>query len=157
MPQGRGVCQFGPLLEVQALRQEPSSPRRERSRSLLPTPLQVWESGAAYTVQLWVPGADRERFNIEATAQQLSISGEIQVHGPEGAELRHQEVEPQPFQRILKLAHRIQPEKVSATYRDGILTLTLPKADAARVVKVQVGASSPTTAAEAVAVESQPA
>jgi HSP20 family protein len=145
---------FSPLFEVKALLAEPN---RGRSRSFLPTPLQVWESGEAYTVQLWVPGANRERFHIEATAQQLSISGEIQVHGPEGAELRYQEVEPQPFQRILKLARRIQPEKVSATYRDGILTLTLPKADAARVIKVQVGASNPTTPTEAVTVESQPA
>lgn len=145
---------FSPLFEVQALQAEPN---RGRSRSFLPTPLQVWESGEAYTVQLWVPGANRERFHIEATAQQLSISGEIQVHGPEGAELRYQEVEPQPFQRILKLARHIQPEKVSATYRDGILTLTLPKADAARVIKVQVGASNPTTPTETVTVESQPA
>ena len=141
---------FSPLLEVHPLRRDRTSP----PRSALPTPLQVWESGEAYTVQLWAPGADRERFHIEATAQQLAISGEIQLQGPEGAQLLYQEVEPQPFQRTLKLSKTIQPEKVSATYRDGILTLTLPKADAARVVKVQVGTSTPS---EAVTVESQPA
>ncbi|MFT0812939.1 Hsp20/alpha crystallin family protein [Synechococcus sp. OH20] len=143
---------FAPVLDVRLQPRQQSS--RERPRPVFPTPLQVWESGEAYTVQLWAPGADRERFHIEATAQQLSISGEIQVHGPEGAELLYQEVEAQPFQRTLKLSKTIQPEKVSATYRDGILTLTLPKADAARVVKVQVGTSTPS---EAVTVESQPA
>ncbi|MFS8867448.1 Hsp20/alpha crystallin family protein [Synechococcus sp. H70.1] len=131
-------------------RQQRSS---ERPRHFLTVPLQVWESGEAYTVQVWVPGADPERFRIETTAQQLAISGEIRLQGPEGAELLYQEVEPQPFQRLLRLGKAIQPEKVSATYRDGILTLTLPKADAARVVKVQVGPTAP----EAVTVESQPA
>ncbi len=97
----------------------------------------------------------RERFHIEATTHQIAISGKIQLQGPEGAELRYQEVEPQPFQRTLKLAKSIQPEKVSAIYRDGILTL--PKADAGRAVKVQIGTSTSAAQPATVTVESQTA
>lgn len=152
---------FTPILDVRVQQSTLDFPRQQSSgehpRTFFPTPLQVWESGEAYIVQLWAPGANRERFHIEATAQQLSISGEIQLQGPEGAELRYQEVEPQPFQRTLKLAKSIQPEKVSAIYRDGILTLTLPKADAVQAVKVQIGTSTSAAEPETLTVESQPA
>ncbi len=152
---------FNPILEMGSLQRDLNRllewPTERPSATVPAAPLQVWESAEAYTVHLLIPGADRESLNIEAGPQQLSVSGEIKLSGPAGAELRYQEVEAKPFQRSLRLARRIQPEKVAATYNDGILSLTLPKAETARVVKVQLGTTGEASESEAVAVESQPA
>jgi len=152
---------FNPILEMGSLQRDLNRLLEwptERPSATVPTaPLQVWESAEAYTVQLLIPGAERESLNIEAGPQQLSVSGEIKLSGPAGAELRYQEVEAKPFQRSLKLARRIQPEKVAATYSDGILSLTLPKAETARVVKVQLGTTGEAPESEAVSVEGQSA
>jgi HSP20 family protein len=152
---------FNPILEMGSLQRDFNRLLEwptERPSATVPTaPLQVWESAEAYTVQLLIPGAERESLNIEAGPQQLSVSGEIKLSGPAGAELRYQEVEAKPFQRSLKLARRIQPEKVAATYSDGILSLTLPKAETARVVKVQLGTTGEAPESEAVSVEGQSA
>ncbi|MGQ9838170.1 MAG: Hsp20/alpha crystallin family protein [Cyanobacteriota bacterium] len=152
---------FNPILEMGSLQRDLNRMLdlpTERPRATVPiAPLQVWESPEAYTVYLLISGADRQSFNIEATPHQLSVSGEIKLSGPTGAELRYQEVEPKGFQRILKLARRIQPEKVTATYNDGILSLTLPKAEGARVVKVQLGTTEEAPQPKTVSVEGEPA
>ncbi|MCF2970450.1 Hsp20/alpha crystallin family protein [Synechococcus sp. Nb3U1] len=160
---------FTPILEMGSLQRDlnrllewptvhASGPEALRPSATVPTaPLQVWESAEAYTIHLLIPGADRESFNIEAAPHQLLISGEIKLSGPAGAELRYQEVEAKPFQRSLKLARRIQPEKVSAIYNDGILSLTLPKAETARVVKVQLGTPGEAPEPETLSVEGQSA
>ncbi|MCJ2542044.1 Hsp20/alpha crystallin family protein [Thermostichus vulcanus] len=152
---------FNPILEVGSLQRDLNRllewPTERPSATVPAAPLQVWESAEAYTVHLLIPGADRESLNIEAAPHQLSVSGEIKLSGPAGAELRYQEVEGKSFQRSLKLARRIQPEKVAATYTDGILSLTLPKAEAARAVKVQVSAPGEAPASKTVAVEGQSA
>ncbi len=153
------LLHVAPVLEI-GFEQWDLSPQTESltQRSRFPVfnpPLQVWESGEAYTVHLLVPGADREKLNVEATPQQVSVSGEIKLSSPANAELRYQEVESQPFHRSLKFSRRIQPEKVSATYTDGVLSLTLPKVEAARVVKVQVSTPEETLESKTVSVESQ--
>ncbi|MEN9202368.1 MAG: Hsp20/alpha crystallin family protein [Thermostichus sp. DG_1_6_bins_120] len=152
---------FTPILEIGALQRDLNrlleSPGERPTATVALAPLQVWESPEAYTVQLLIPGADRESLSIEATPHQLSVSGEIKLSGPTGAELRYQELEATSFQRGLKLARRIQPDKVSATYTDGILNLTLPKAESARVVKVRVTTAEDAPASKTVSVEGQSA
>lgn len=155
-----GCLDFNPTFEMGSsqggLNHLPDWPP-ERPRATVPTaPLQVWESAEAYMVYLLIPGADRESLDIEATPHQLSISGKIKLSGPCGAELRYLEMEAMSFQRSLKLDQCIQLERVVATYTDGILSLTLPKAEAARGVKVQLSTPRGVPELETVSVEGHP-
>ena len=95
----------------------------------------------ALILKLEVPGISLEDINIEATAKSISISGERKsTVATEDAENTRSEFRSGGFARVIPLPARIQNTQVKAEYKDGILHLTLPKAEAERnkVVKVKL-------------------
>ena len=92
-------------------------------------------------LKLEVPGMKPADINIEAMAKSISISGErksevtSEAEGKTRSEFRYGS-----FQRVIPLPVQIQNTEVKAEYRDGILHLTLPKAEAEKnkVVKVNL-------------------
>ncbi len=93
------------------------------------------------TLKLELPGLNPNDLDIQATAEAISISGERRFEkrsedkGVTRTEFRYGR-----FQRVIPLPSRIKHDQVKAEYRNGILTLTLPKADSekAQVIKVNV-------------------
>ncbi|MGB7085068.1 MAG: Hsp20/alpha crystallin family protein [Phormidesmis sp.] len=102
------------------------------------------EAADAYHLKLEVPGLEPDDLNIEATAEAVAISGErksemkTEDKGMTRTEFRYGK-----FQRVMPLPGRIDHQNVSADYKNGVLTLTLPKAEEEknRVVKVSLGQS----------------
>ena len=97
------------------------------------------------TLKLEVPGMKPEDIEIEATAKAFSIKGDRQSQVAE--EYRNNtrtEFRYGNFHRVISLPVRIQNTQVKAEYKDGILNLTLPKADEEKnkVVKVSLSAES---------------
>lgn len=100
-------------------------------------------------LKLEVPGMQPAELNIEATAKSISISGERKSETQaedegktrlsEGLSFRT-EFRYGSFQRVIPLPVRIQNTEVKAEYKNGILHLTLPKAEAEKnkVVKVNL-------------------
>ena len=92
-------------------------------------------------LKLEVPGIKPADINIEAMAKSISISGErksevtSEAEGKTRSEFRYGS-----FQRVIPLPVQIQNTEVKAEYKDGILSLTLPKAKAEKnkVVKVNL-------------------
>src|SRR6516225_2339201 len=96
-------------------------------------PLDVHEDKDNFRIHVELPGMKRE--DIEVTLQNgaLVISGERQepkVH--EGTEIHRQERYYGKFTRALTLPAAVSGEKVKAQYNDGVLTVTLPKAEEAK-------------------------
>lgn len=99
------------------------------------------ENDDAYLLKLEVPGMEPSDINIEATAESVVISGErkseskIEEKGMTRSEFRYGK-----FQRILPLPGRISHQNIVADYKNGVLKLTLPKAEEEknRVVKVSI-------------------
>ena len=102
---------------------------------------ELTETKEALVLKLEVPGIQPADINIEATAKSISISGErkSEVESEEGARTRS-EFRYGSFERVIPLPVRIQNTEVKAEYKDGILHLTLPKADEEKnkVVKVSL-------------------
>lgn len=100
------------------------------------------ETEEALLLKLEVPGMDPKDLNVEVTEQAVSISGERkseethEENGTTRSEFRYGK-----FQRVIPLPTRVQNTKVEAQYKDGILTLTLPKTEESenKVVKVNLG------------------
>ncbi len=71
----------------------------------------------------------------------LAIECELKFEIPEGAKPIWQEFAPARFRRSLRLGAAVEAAKVEAIYQNGILLLTMPKAEHAkpRQVEVQVG------------------
>ncbi|MBE9005776.1 Hsp20/alpha crystallin family protein [Fortiea sp. LEGE XX443] len=100
------------------------------------------ETDEAIHLKLEVPGIEAKDINVEVTPESVSISGErksetkTEEKGISRSEFRYGR-----FQRVIPLPSLIQNDKVQAEYKDGILRLTLPKAESERqkVVKVNIG------------------
>jgi HSP20 family protein len=101
--------------------------------------LDVFEDDSQITVQLEAAGMKKEDFDISLTDGVLTISGErkLQSEKREGESLRS-ERSFGAFSRSITLPSAVNAEGVKATYEDGVLTVTLPKAEEAKPRKIQV-------------------
>lgn len=105
---------------------------------------EIEETPESFKLRLEVPGIDPEQLNIEATAEAIAIRGErqsetkVEEKGMVRSEFRYGQ-----FQRVIPLPARIQNTAVIADYKDGVLHLTLPKAEEekSKVVKVALSAA----------------
>jgi len=68
----------------------------------------------------------------------LTIAGERKSQSLEGEDVERSERFSGKFRRSISLPTRVEVGKVSATYKDGILMVTLPKAEEAKPKKVEV-------------------
>ena len=68
----------------------------------------------------------------------LTIAGERQSSSSEGENAERTERFSGKFRRSVTLPTRVDASKVSASYKDGILTVTLPKSEEAKPKKVEV-------------------
>ena len=73
----------------------------------------------------------------------LAIEGELKFNVPEGSKAVWQEFGPAKFRRSLRLGAAVDPARVEAIYRNGLLLVTMPKAEHAkpRQIRVQVQGS----------------
>ncbi len=114
--------------------------------------VQVWETKELYTVALILPGLDRDSLDIEASSNLVKVKGKTAFRMPQNADLRYAEFKNVEFQRNIKLSQGIKTEAVTADYTDGVLTISLPKVDVPRSVKVQLQNNGSHTDADAVSV-----
>jgi HSP20 family molecular chaperone IbpA len=104
-------------------------------------PVNVWETADGYQAALLAPGLDENSINITVHEDTLSIEGELSFQVPEGAKPIWQEFGQSKFRRSLRLGAAVDPDRVEAMYKNGLLLVTMPKAEHAkpRQIQVQVG------------------
>jgi HSP20 family protein len=113
---------------------------------LFETPLQAWapaldvhEDKEQFTVNLELPGLKREDINVHLEDGALVISGERKVEAvSEDTEVHRRERYYGKFSRALTLPTAVAADKVKAAYKDGILTVKLPKAEEAKPKQIDV-------------------
>jgi len=88
------------------------------------------------TVEL--PGMRKEDIEISLQDGMLTISGERKSETAEGDKAERTERYVGKFRRSISLPTQVDASKVTATYRDGILSVTLPKAEEAKPKQIQV-------------------
>ncbi|WP_036477534.1 Hsp20/alpha crystallin family protein [Myxosarcina sp. GI1] len=105
-------------------------------------PAEMSETPDAIHLKLEVPGMDAKDIEIQVSADSVAISGERKSVSRTNAESeKRSEFRYGSFRRVIPLKVRVQNNNVSAEYKDGILHLTLPKAEEEKnkVVKVNIG------------------
>src|SRR5262245_21010087 len=89
------------------------------------------ETDNTYEVTVDLPGMKAEDFNIEFNDGQLWISGERKHEAEEKGKTFHRvERTYGQFRRVIALGADVNPEGVEANYRDGVLSLHVPKIEA---------------------------
>ncbi len=95
--------------------------------------LNLTEDKDHYYVRAELPGVKSEDLDIQVTAKNLSITGERKpLDGDAPRKYHRREREYGRFSRIIGLPGDVDADKVSAALTDGILTITVPKAEAAK-------------------------
>jgi len=104
-------------------------------------PAELQETPESIRLKIEVPGLQPDDFEVQVTAEAVSVKGErkTETKSEENGSMRT-EFRYGRFQRVIPLPARIQNDKVEAAYDTGVLTLTLPKAEAEqhKIVKVKV-------------------
>ncbi len=110
------------------------------TRSWAP-PVDVSETEDAYVVKAELPGMSREDLDITLENNVLRIAGERKFDRDEKKENYHRiERSYGAFSRAFALPTQVDAEKVEATFKDGVLTVTVPKAEQARPRKISIAA-----------------
>jgi HSP20 family protein len=101
--------------------------------------LDLYEGKEEFVVRAELPGMKKEDIEITLHEGALSVSGErkSEVY-PEESEAHRRERFFGRFQRTLELPKPVKAQEVKANYKDGILTITLPKTEEAKPRQIQV-------------------
>jgi len=142
---------WDPFRQLSSLRQEIDR-LFDEPLATLATPRDAWLGGGwptvdvhedrdNVTVKVEVPGMRKEDIDVSWHDGVLSISGERKAEEAYGeAETHRSERFVGRFHRALSLPVLVNAEKSTAKYQDGILTITLPKAEEAKARQIQVQA-----------------
>src|SRR5205085_6207904 len=97
----------------------------------------VIEDGDAYLLSVEMPGVNKEGLEVSVENNELTIMGRRSLPTIEGT-LIHHESRPENFRRVFELDPSIDMSKISARIEQGVLTLTLPKAEQVKPRKITV-------------------
>jgi HSP20 family protein len=100
--------------------------------------LDLYQSNDNVVAVVELPGMRKEDIDISLHDGTLTISGERKRESANGEKAERTERYIGRFRRSIALPTRVDAHKVSATYRDGILTVTLPKAEEVKPKQIQV-------------------
>ena len=143
---GRSGYRFDPFSEMRRLQREMHriydtlAGTHEGSRAAGVYPhLNITEDEDNYYVRAELPGVDPEDIEITTQGNDLIINGERKIP-PEGANVSYhrREREAGSFRRITSLPTHIDSSNVAAVCKNGLLTVTLPKAPAVKARQIDV-------------------
>ncbi|HEY4638416.1 MAG TPA: Hsp20/alpha crystallin family protein [Candidatus Udaeobacter sp.] len=100
--------------------------------------LDLYETGDHFAAIIELPGMRKEDIDISLHDGTLTISGERKHESNNGETAQRTERYVGTFRRSISLPTRVDASKVNATYEDGILKVTLPKAEEAKPKQIKV-------------------
>ncbi len=110
---------------------------QQAQEQFIPPVATVTENGDGYTLQVEMPGVNKEGLEMWVENNELTIIGRRSLPTVQGT-LVHREMRRDNFRRAFELDPSIDAGKISAKIEQGILTLTLPKAEQVKPRKITV-------------------
>ena len=144
------IQRWDPMREIVSLREAMNSlleesfvrPRAGMAAMTGGMPLDLRETDENYIVEMAVPGATPEAVEISILGDTLRIVAEVQDEARDGEKWLIRERRFGRFERSVTLPGAVKADEASAGVNNGILKISLPKAEAARPRTIQVRASS---------------
>jgi HSP20 family protein len=110
---------------------------RAQAEQFVAPPASVIEAADGYTLEIEMPGVNKDGLDISIENNGLTIIGRRSLPTVEGT-LIHHESRPENFRRTFELDPSIDGNKISAKIDQGLVTLTLPKADHVKPRRIAV-------------------
>lgn len=100
----------------------------------------VYETNEAVVLLADMPGIDDKTLDITLDRDMLTIKGSVDADGVKGHSACCSEYGVGDYERTFRIGDVIDHEHISATIKDGVLSLTLPKIDRAQIKKIAINA-----------------
>ncbi|MFL6538237.1 MAG: Hsp20/alpha crystallin family protein [Chthoniobacterales bacterium] len=112
------------------------APAAQQEQFIAP-PASLREDGDGYRLEIEMPGVNKEGLEISIENNELTIIGRRSMPQVEGTPV-HREMRPHNFRRWFELDPSIDAAKIGARIDQGLVTLTLPKAEQVKPRKITV-------------------
>lgn len=100
--------------------------------------LNMWEDGDRLYAEAELPGMSMEQIEVMVQGSDLILKGRRDVENGQSVTYHRRERFTGEFVRHITLPYEVNADKVEATLKDGVLLVTMPKAEAARTRKITV-------------------
>ncbi|MFW7413547.1 Hsp20/alpha crystallin family protein [Demequina sp. SO4-18] len=101
--------------------------------------LDVEENEDGFTLHVELPGVTPDQVDVSIEENVLTVAGQRDFYSDANADgFKRIERRFGRFHRAVRLPDRVDPEGIEAAYRDGLLTITVPKAESAKPRRIQV-------------------
>lgn len=99
----------------------------------------IWEEANLVKVKMAIPGVNKEDVNIEVNENRITIKGESKKEEKEDTKKKYfyKSLETS-FEQSFNLPSKVNGDKAEASYKDGVLTVTLPKNDKSSTRKIKL-------------------
>lgn len=100
----------------------------------------LYDAGDDILVAVEAPGVKKEDIGVELREQILTVTGSRPDPRPEGSALLRRERPHGEFMRVLSLPVPVQSDRIEARFKDGILSVRMPKSEAAKPRSIAIQA-----------------
>lgn len=121
--------------------QTPTEIERTQNRQVFIPEVDIYEKDNLTILLADMPGVNEKSVDINLEKNVLTIRGRVSTNQDEAYKTVYSEYGLGDYERVFTLSSEIDINKIEASIKDGVLKLTLPKAEAARPKKIAVKAA----------------
>ena len=111
---------------------------QEQRQPCVVPPVDVFENEHSITLLADLPGVAREQLQVRVDGDSLVLEATASTNGPQDLQLVYGEAQCPSYRRQFTLSRELDATRIEAQLRDGVLRLTIPKAEEARPRRIEV-------------------
>jgi HSP20 family protein len=104
-------------------------------------PIDIHEGPEGLVLEADLPGVSLNQLSIQLEENVLSLHAKVDAPAPEDARVLHEEYRVGDFYRSFILSDEVERSKIAAELKNGVLKLTLPKAERAKTRRIEIKTS----------------
>jgi HSP20 family molecular chaperone IbpA len=112
----------------------------ESTQALSPW-VDIYEEQAGITLRADLPGVNKDKLTLRVDGDTLLIEGEVALDVPQNMEVMDVELRLPRYRRSFTLSRELATDRVEANIKDGVLTVRIPKSEAALPRRIEVKAA----------------
>jgi len=122
---------------MNALAEKPKQNQAVAERPFVAPDVNIYETDDRYVLQAEMPGVTKDGLEVTLEGNTLTFVGRRQDE-PVAGDVLYRESRGANYRRVFELDPAIDSEKVAAEMRQGVLTLTLPKAERVKPRRIEI-------------------